>query len=203
MQSKLRNLLLFLFLHIFWNATQTFLENDLHNNTVIIDRLHSSNIVINIQNYLINNKQIMDMCFIITTLLIDLHVFYFVYDFFANNNIKPMYLLVGGILLRQLCQYINRLPSPENVIWYDPGFPTFVMNYNVANDFFFSGHTLSSLIFGIELLSSKYSIVKIYAVVYMVFEITFVIVTHAHYFMDIYGATATYFMLCYFYDKFQ
>lgn len=201
MQAKLLNLILFLLLHFFWNATQSFLENDLHNSTIVIDRIHSSDSVMYMHNYLKDNKEIMDMCFIVTTLLIDLHIFYFIYDFFANNNYRPMYLLILGVLLRQICQYINRLPTPSSVIWYDPGFPTFVMNYNVTDDFFFSGHTLTSFIFGIEIMSSKNLFVKLYAILYMFFEITFVLVTHAHYFMDIYGAIATYFMMRYFYDK--
>jgi hypothetical protein len=135
--------------------------------------------------------------------MIDLAIIYYVYDFLINNNYRPMYLLTIGVILRQFCQYVNRLPSPENIIWFDPGFPTLIMNYNVVNDFFFSGHTLTALIFGFEMLQSKHIYVKIYAAFYMISEITFIFVTHAHYFMDVYGAISTYFMLRYFYDKFM
>ena len=119
------------------------------------------------------------------------------------QHTKPISLLISGVILRQLCQCINRSPSPENVIWHDPGFPSIIMNYNVGNDFFFSGHTLAALIFGIELLNSQYKIVKVYAIVYMILEIAFVLVTRSHYFMDIYAAFATYFMLSYFHEKFH
>jgi len=133
--------------------------------------------------------------------MIDLAVIYYVCDFLINNNCRPMYLLIAGIILRQFCQYVNRLPSPEQVIWFDPGFPPFIMNYKVTNDFFFSGHTLTALIFGIEMLNSEYFLIKTYAIMYMICEIAFIIVTRAHYSIDIYGAFTTYFMLRYFYEK--
>lgn len=200
-KNRLFNVILFLGLYAFWIFSQKFLENDTHNNTHIIDRLHQLDGVSQIHEYLLNHHTITAYCFIITTLMIDLKIIYYVYDFIINRNYRPMHLILLGVILRQFCQYINRLPSPENVIWFDPGFPTLIMNYNVSNDFFFSGHTLTALVFGFEMLNSKYPLVKVYAILYMFCEITFIFVTYAHYFMDIYGAITTYFMMRYFYDK--
>lgn len=196
------DVVLFACLYIFWCLTQKFFETDAYNTTKIIDRIHSNKFMSNIHKYLLENEDITNYCLIITTLMIDLNVIYYVYDFVFNNNHRPMYLLIIGVLLRQLCQYINRLPCPENVIWNDPGFPSLIMNYKVTNDFFFSGHTLSALVFGFEMLTSQYIIIKMYAILYMICEIAFILATRAHYFMDIYGATTTYFMMRYFYDYF-
>ena len=37
------------------------------------------------------------------------------------------------------------------MIWHDPGFPSFLVTYHVANDFFFSGHTAIAVFGAIEL----------------------------------------------------
>ena len=38
-------------------------------------------------------------------------------------------------------QALCALPPPPNMIWHDPGFPSLLVTYAVASDFFFSGHT--------------------------------------------------------------
>lgn len=187
---------------VFWGSTQKFLETDIHFTDKIYDRIHNSEFVQYINKYLHDNVEISNYCIIITTLLIDINVAYYAYAFIRYNNIKPIFLLLSGVLLRQLCQYVNRLPSPDNVIWHDPGIPSIIMNYNVTTDFFFSGHTLTALVLGMELFKSRYFSIKLYAIIYMICEITFVLVTKSHYFMDVYGAITTYFMLNYFFDYF-
>lgn len=189
-------------LYGFWLITQYSLQHDTNNNNIIIDRVHNFVLFDAIHKYLVNNKNVARWSIIITSLMIDLNLVYFVYDFICNKNIKPIILLVGGVVLRQFCQHINRLPSPDNIIWYETNFPSLIMNYNVTDDFFFSGHTLVSLIFGIELLQIENIYVQGYAIFYMMVEILFVLCSRAHYFMDIYGAIGTYFMMLYFYDKY-
>ncbi len=194
------NIGLTIILYGFWHYTQKFLEQNNNTNNNVIDKLHNSKFLSSIHNYLFQNKYITKILTIITTFMIDANLIYFFMDFIFNNNIRPIILLFGGVFLRQICQYINILPVPNDVLWFDPGFPSLIMNYNVSNDFFFSGHTLVSLIFGIELFLSNNIFIKIYALFYMMMEIFFVLVTRAHYFIDIYGAISTYFMMNYFYD---
>ncbi len=197
------NIGLTIILYGFWHITQKFLEhdNDTSNNN-IVDRLHNSVSLTLIHDYLLNNKDITKILIMVTSLMIDINLIYFFLDFIFNNKIKPIVLLFAGVFLRQLCQYINRLPSPKDILWFDPGFPSIIMNYNVSNDFFFSGHTLVSLIFGMELLLSNNPFIKLYALIYMAIEVFFVLVSRAHYFIDIYGAISTYFMMNYFYNNF-
>ena len=192
------NIILLALIYFFWIATQKFLEYDNHDNSRIIDRIHDCHLSQKIHNYLFNRKKLSAFLIFFTTLMIDVNVIYFTYDFLINNNRKPMLLLMTAVGLRQICQFINRLPSPQQVIWFDPGFPSIIINYQLGNDFFFSGHTLTALIFGFELLKSNNSLVQLYSIFYMIFEISFVLLTRSHYFMDIYGAISTYFMLNYF-----
>jgi hypothetical protein len=190
-------------LYTFWYFTQTFLQHDTHNernNGVIVDRIHNLPIFIMAHNYLLKNEHIAKFMIMFTTLLIDINSVYFFANFILYHDIKPIALLIMGVVLRQMCQYMNRLPSPDNVIWFNPGFPSIIMHYDVADDFFFSGHTLISLIFGIELFNSTNMFIKLYSVFYMAIEILFILTSKAHYFMDVYGAISTYFMIVYFYN---
>lgn len=185
-------------LYAFWTLTQYFLEKDDNPSNKIIDRVHKFSLCKSINKYLLNNVVLTKCLLILTTLMIDVNILYYCYDFLFNNNVLPIYLLFAGIILRQVCQSIVKIPIPKNIIWYNPNFPTLLMNYSVSNDFFFSGHTLTSLIFGFEMYKSSNYFVKAYALFFMFGEILFVLVTRSHYFMDVYASIATYFMLRYF-----
>ena len=56
-------------------------------------------------------------------------------------SVRPFLGLLILLGLRQLMQALCALPPPPNMIWHDPGFPSLLVTYAVANDFFFSGHT--------------------------------------------------------------
>ena len=194
------NILYVVIFYQFWFITQGFLETDSYSNTTIIDRTHTFIPFQYINELLNGNIYFAKFSIMITTLMIDINIVYYFYRFLFHNEKKTILILMCGTILRQLCQYINRLPMPENMIWFDPGFPTVIMNYSVANDFFFSGHTLTALIFGIEMIKSEKWYIKCYSVVYMSCEIIFILASRAHYFMDVYAAFCTYFMINYFYD---
>lgn len=196
----LYNFGLLILLYIFWNKTQKFFSTDVEAKNLIIDRIHNLSFIKKINQFLRKNEVITKYNFILTSLLIDINVLYLVYDFLANDNHKPIFILMGGLVARQLCQFINRLPIPNNLIWKDPGVPSLFVSYNVSNDFFFSGHTLISLIAGFEFVNSQYIILKLYGLFFMFYEISFVMVTYSHYFMDIYASIATYIMMNYFYN---
>lgn len=196
------NLILILSLYIFWLSTQKFFETDIYTKDKIIDRLHNTELLNYFHNYLKHNYEFTRFLFILTTLMIDINTLYFVFKFLFFGKHRPIYLLIGGVVLRQLCQYMTRLPEPDGMVWFDPIFPTLLMNYDVSSDFQWSGHTYISVLFGIELLKSHNRLVKFYALFHVILEISFVLVTKGHYFMDVYGAIASYFMLVYLYEKF-
>ncbi len=202
MNKLVYNLILILSLYGFWLSTQKFFETDVCTKDRIIDRLHDSKLLNYFHNYLKQNYELTRYLFILTTLMIDINTLYFMYRFLFYGEHRPIYLLIGGVVLRQLCQYINRLPVPGEMIWFNPGIITLIMNYDVTNDFFFSGHSYIAALFGIELLKSHNWLIKFYAILHIILEISFVLMTKGHYFMDVYGAITSYFMLVYLYDKF-
>jgi hypothetical protein len=92
--------------------------------------------------------------------------------------------------LRQLMQAICALPPPTNMIWHDPGFPSLLVTYHVANDFFFSGHTAIAVFGAIEVSRLRRNWLTTVAVLVVLFELTTVLILRAHYTMDVFTGIA-------------
>ena len=73
------------------------------------------------------------------------------------------------------------------MIWHYPGFPSLFVTYNVANDYFFSGHTGIAVLGAIELARLRRDwLTALAAIAWSSFEIATVIVLRAHYTMDVF-----------------
>lgn len=101
-------------------------------------------------------------------------------------SVRPFLGLVVLLGLRQIMQAICALPAPPNMIWHYPGFPSFLVTYNVGNDFFFSGHTAIAVFGGIELARLGKRWLAILAVGIVLFEMGAVLILRAHYTMDVF-----------------
>ncbi len=88
--------------------------------------------------------------------------------------------------LRQLMQAICALPPPPHMIWHYPGFPSLLVTYHVANDFFFSGHTAIAVFGAIEVSRLRRNWLTVSAVLLVIFEVATVLVLRAHYTMDVF-----------------
>jgi len=93
--------------------------------------------------------------------------------------------------LRQLVEALCALPSPDNIIWHYPGFPSLLVTYSVANDFFFSAHTAIAVFAATELARLGRRWLTLLAVVAVIFEAAAVLVLRAHYTMDVFTAIIT------------
>lgn len=181
--------------------SQTILGSDVVPECGIIDRLH--NFVQPINNYLHNNKDITSYGFILSSFLIDINVVNLIVGYLTTNRSKSFVLLCIGFFLRQVSQWLTRLPQPETTVWFYPGFPSIMVTYSVETDFFFSGHTLVSLVTGCDIIDNGGVFGKIYGLFFIIYEISFIILTHSHYYMDIYAAITTYFTIRYIYEKYE
>ena len=83
------------------------------------------------------------------------------------------------------------MPAPPNAIWHAPGFPSLLVTYGVANDYFFSGHTAIAVLGATELVRLGRPWLKAVAWLLALFEITTVIVLRAHYTMDVFAGIMT------------
>jgi membrane-associated phospholipid phosphatase len=103
-----------------------------------------------------------------------------------GKTLRPFVALLLVFGMRQICQWLCALPPPEHMIWRDPGFPSLLVTYGVANDLFFSGHTAIAVLGAIEfyrLFPRPWALAVSVAVT--LFEISAVLVLRAHWTMDV------------------
>ena len=94
--------------------------------------------------------------------------------------------LVLLLALRQVMQALCALPPPPNMIWRYPGFPSLFVTYQVAYDYFFSGHTAIAVFGATEVVRLKRPWLTAFAIVIVCFEVIVVLILRAHYTMDVF-----------------
>jgi len=104
-----------------------------------------------------------------------------------GGTVRPFLGLFLLMMLRQLMQAVCALPPPPNMIWRYPGFPSLLVTYNVANDFFFSGHTAIAVFGAIELSRLRWNWLTAAAILIACFEVATVLILRAHYTMDVFA----------------
>jgi hypothetical protein len=144
-----------------------------------------------INHYLFDHASATNVLLIVSSGFIDLLGIFLLGQWIFGRSVRPFLGLVILLGLRQLMQALVALPAPENTIWHYPGFPSLLVTYDVANDYFFSGHTAIAVLGATELARLGRPWVTGVAVLIVVFEVATVLVLRAHYTMDVFtGAVA-------------
>ena len=141
--------------------------------------------------FLLDNPKWADRLLIFSSLLIDGLGLFIIGLALFGPSVRPFIGMLIVFILRQICQGLCALPSPEKMIWRDPGFPSLFVTYGVATDLFFSGHTAIAVYGCLELgrLLGAPGIVA--GVVIALIEMTAVLVLRAHYTMDVFTGAVT------------
>jgi hypothetical protein len=149
------------------------------------DALHNATAGLNA--YFSQNAGAANALLIVSSGLIDGLGLFLLGRWLFGGSVRPFLGLFLLMALRQLMQAICALPPPPNMIWHYPGFPSLLVTYHVANDFFFSGHTAIAVFGAIELSRLHRNWVTVAAVVLVLFEIATVLILRAHYTMDVFA----------------
>ena len=136
------------------------------------------------------NKTAANTLLIISTALIDLVGIWLLVLSISGKTIRPFVALFILFTARQISQYFCALPLPDGIIWHDPGVPSLLITYGVANDFFFSGHTGIAVLGALEFARRYGRIGIIVGIVLGIFEVVTVLVLRAHYTMDVIAGAA-------------
>ena len=140
--------------------------------------------------YLNENKTAANTLLIISTGLIDLVGIWLLVLSIGGKTIRPFVALLILFTARQISQYFCALPLPDGIIWHDPGVPSLLITYGVANDFFFSGHTGIAVLGALE-FARRYGRIGIMVGIFLgIFEVITVLVLRAHYTMDVIAGAA-------------
>jgi hypothetical protein len=149
------------------------------------DALH--NLTAGLNSYFAQNSGAANALLIVSSALIDALGVFLLGSWLFGGSVRPFLGLVLLMALRQFLQALCSLPVPPGMIWHYPGFPSLLVTYHVANDFFFSGHTAIAVFGAIELSRFHRGWLTTIAVMLVLFEVATVLVLRAHYTMDVFA----------------
>lgn len=167
-----------------WFYTQSLIGARPLPATGIGDELHQLTATWN--TYFLVHASAANALLVVSSGLIDLLALSLLLRWLFGASVRPFLGLFLLMVIRQVVQAFCALPPPPNMIWHYPGFPSLLVTYSVAGDFFFSGHTAIAVFAAIEIARLKKNWLTGIAILIAVFEIVSVIVLRAHYTMDVF-----------------
>jgi len=167
-----------------WFWTQSLIGARSASPSGIGDAIH--NWTAGLNSYFSQNLRAANALLIVSSALIDALGLFLLGHWLFGGTVRPFLGLFLLMVLRQVMQAICALPPPPNMIWHNPGFPSLLVTYNVANDFFFSGHTAIAVFGAIELSRLHRNWLTAVAVLIACFEVATVLILRAHYTMDVF-----------------
>lgn len=148
------------------------------------DALH--NLTAGWNSYFAQNAAAANALLIVSSALIDALGVFLLGSWLFGGSVRPFLGLVLLMLLRQFLQALCSLPVPSGMIWHYPGFPSLLVTYHVADDFFFSGHTAIAVFGAIELSRFHHKWLTVMSIFLVLFEVAAVLILRAHYTMDVF-----------------
>ena len=148
------------------------------------DAVH--NLTARLNSYISQNPGAANALLVVSSALIDVLGLFLLARWFVERSVRPFLGLVLLLALRQMMQAICALPAPPNMIWHYPGFPSLLVTYHVATDFFFSGHTAIAVFGALELARYHRKWLTFAAVLVVFFEVATVLILRAHYTFDVF-----------------
>lgn len=135
--------------------------------------------------YLSENPRAANAALIISSLFIDLFGLALVAAAIFGPTFAPFLAIIVLFSMRQICQGLCTLPPPPGILWRDPGFPSLLVTYGVANDLFFSGHTGIAVLGAIYAAHSAPPWIAAAAAIIALGEAVTVLALRAHYTLDV------------------
>ncbi|HEV2194654.1 MAG TPA: phosphatase PAP2-related protein [Candidatus Acidoferrum sp.] len=148
------------------------------------DAIH--NLTAGLNSYFAQNAAAANALLIFSSAFIDALGVFLLGIWLFGGSVRPFLGLVLLMLLRQFLQALCSLPVPSGMIWHYPGFPSLLVTYHVANDFFFSGHTAIAVFGAIELSRFHRKWLTVISIFLVLFEVAAVLILRAHYTMDVF-----------------
>ena len=174
---------------VVWFWTQSLIGSRAAPTSGIADGLQSVTAPVNL--YLQSHASVANALLIVSSAVIDLIGMALLAMWVFRGDPRPFLALVFVLGLRQIMQALVALPAPPNAIWHNPGFPSLLVTYGVANDYFFSGHTAIAVLGAVELARFHRRALTAAGIALVIFEAATVLVLRAHYTMDVFTGLIT------------
>jgi len=173
----------------FWFWTQSLIGARGVPTSGIGDSIHTATASANL--YLHHHATAANFMLVVSSGIIDLLGIFLLSMWIFRGDARPFVGLVIVLGLRQIMQTCVALPAPPGAILPYPGFPSLLVTYGVANDYFFSGHTAIAVLAATELARAGRVWLTSAAVGVVLFEVATVLVLRAHYTMDVFTGLVT------------
>ena len=174
---------------VIWFWTQSLIGTRGLPGASIGDCLHTATASAN--SYLHTHPTAANALLIVSSAIVDLLAIFLLSKWIFGASARPFLGLVIVLGLRQIMQALVTLPAPPSAIWHYPGFPSLLVTYGVANDYFFSGHTAIAVLAATEMARMGRRWLTGFGVLIVVFEVLAVLVLRAHYTMDVFTGLVT------------
>jgi hypothetical protein len=185
----LRRLIVTAIVLVVWFWTQSLIGARVAPASGLGDAMH--NLTAGLNSYFARNSGAANLLLIVSSALIDGLGLFLLGRWLFGGSVRPFLGLFLLMVLRQILQSLCALPAPPGMIWHYPGFPSLLVTYHVANDFFFSGHTAIAVFGALELSRFRRKWLTVTAILIVIFEVATVLILRAHYTMDVFaGAVA-------------
>ena len=169
---------------VIWFWTQSLIGARSVPTSGIGDRVHTATASANL--YLHHHPGAANALLVVSSGIIDLLGIFLLSMWIFRSEPLPFVGLVIVLGLRQIMQACVALPAPPDAIWHYPGFPSLLVTYSVANDYFFSGHTAIAVLAATELARAGKRWITVGAIGIVLFEAATVLILRAHYTMDVF-----------------
>ncbi len=166
-----------------WFWTQKLIGSKPGGTRLIGDASHR--ITRKLHRYFHRNPQAANRALIASSLGIDVLGLSLVALSVFGRSFAPFLGMLIVFSLRQLSQLCCTLPPPPGIIWRHPGFPSLLVTYEVANDFFFSGHTALAVLAAWSVCQIAPWWLGLIVVLIALAEAAIVLILRAHYTMDV------------------
>jgi hypothetical protein len=174
---------------IVWFWTQALIGARSRPTTGVGDAIHQWTAPLN--SYFYENVRAANALLVVSSALIDALGLFLLGSWLFGRSVRPFLGLFILLALRQIMQALCALPTPPHTVWHYPGFPSLLVTYGVANDYFFSGHTAIAVFAATQLARFARRWLTALALVIVLFEIATVLVLRAHYTMDVFTGIVT------------
>ena len=144
-----------------------------------------------LNTYLTQHARAANALLIVSSAFVDLLGLFLIAEWVFVGRSRAFLGIVLLLALRQVMQALCALPTPPNMIWRNPGFPSLLVTYQVAHDYFFSGHTAIAVFGATEIIRLRRHWLTALAIVVVVFEVVAVLALRAHYTMDVFTGAIT------------
>src|ERR1700722_5134471 len=174
---------------VIWFWTQSLIGTRVAPASGIGDRIHMVTASANL--YLQHHATVANTLLVISLAIIDVVGIFLLSVWIFRGELRPFAGLVIVLGLRQIMQACVALPAPPDAIWHYPGFPSLLVTYGVANDYFYSGHTAIAVLGAAEVARTGRRSLLALGVGIVLFEAATVLILRAHYTMDVFTGLVT------------